>query len=275
MKQHLAASPEVSVSKAAPPPPSRPRNPRQPSREVGPEADPWVSFEELVRCRQFDRAGAGGGQSSTRSPLHDSGFATERFHVDRPASAGRPRRGAAPRRTRAASQNGGFQPHDIPAAARRPLLPVPHGPDAAKRKVGLRLDQREGALAKLESGAAAIAPGNPAALVVAHRIESTDDENACRRQRPTIPEQRSLLEALDRGGRGMETALGLHSPVRPAIPTITTRVAAGMASTGSCCAPGEGGLEPSPEADRRTLARRVSLDLTGLPDSRRSGCVLV
>ena len=36
-----------------------------------------------------------------------------------------------------------------------------HGPDAAERKAGLRLDRQDGAIAKLESGTAAIVPEKP------------------------------------------------------------------------------------------------------------------
>src|SRR5207244_8694538 len=51
-----------------------------------------------------------------------------------------------------------------------------HGPDAKARQAGLRLDQRDGAIAKLESGSAAVVPGKADASELVRRIFS-DDEN--------------------------------------------------------------------------------------------------
>jgi len=49
-----------------------------------------------------------------------------------------------------------------------------HGPDEAERKAGLRLDQREAALATLESTARAIVPGNLAESELWARVTSDD-----------------------------------------------------------------------------------------------------
>ena len=49
-----------------------------------------------------------------------------------------------------------------------------HGPDGAKRQAGLRLDRRESTVARLESGAIAIQPGNAGESALELRIESTD-----------------------------------------------------------------------------------------------------
>src|SRR5262245_5459452 len=49
-----------------------------------------------------------------------------------------------------------------------------HGPDAAERKAGLRLDVREAALGEAESGEHAIVPGKPEASELIKRITSTD-----------------------------------------------------------------------------------------------------
>src|SRR5262245_31133732 len=50
-----------------------------------------------------------------------------------------------------------------------------HGPDEAKREAGLRLDKQDGALAALESGGAAIVPGNSAASKLIARITASDE----------------------------------------------------------------------------------------------------
>src|SRR5690242_10437849 len=51
-----------------------------------------------------------------------------------------------------------------------------HGPDAAERKAGLRLDLRDAALQPTESGAVAIVPGNVDKSEIVHRIFASDDE---------------------------------------------------------------------------------------------------
>ena len=49
-----------------------------------------------------------------------------------------------------------------------------HGPDDEHRKAGLRLDRREAALAKLESGEKAIVPGQLGESELYRRVSSTD-----------------------------------------------------------------------------------------------------
>ncbi|MBC7854425.1 MAG: hypothetical protein IAF94_13410, partial [Pirellulaceae bacterium] len=51
-----------------------------------------------------------------------------------------------------------------------------HGFDAAERKANLRLDSRDSALGKAESGEHAIVPGKPEVSELISRINSTDDE---------------------------------------------------------------------------------------------------
>jgi hypothetical protein len=51
-----------------------------------------------------------------------------------------------------------------------------HGPDAAAREAGLRLDQRGSALSELDSGAVAIVPGNIKQSELVRRITSDDDD---------------------------------------------------------------------------------------------------
>src|SRR5262245_34348647 len=50
-----------------------------------------------------------------------------------------------------------------------------HGPDEAQRQAGLRLDQREGALSKLESGATAIVPGKSGESELVRRVTNPDE----------------------------------------------------------------------------------------------------
>src|SRR5689334_21610653 len=52
-----------------------------------------------------------------------------------------------------------------------------HGPDAEKRKAGLRLDKKEGALAELKSGNHAIVPGDTAKSTLVFRITTRDEDD--------------------------------------------------------------------------------------------------
>src|SRR5947207_11494924 len=52
-----------------------------------------------------------------------------------------------------------------------------HGPDSGKRKAGLRLDLKEGALGKLDSDNFAIVPGHPEKSALVGRITTKDEDD--------------------------------------------------------------------------------------------------
>ena len=58
-----------------------------------------------------------------------------------------------------------------------------HGPDAATRESGLRLDIREDAIAELDSGSVAIVPGKPAESELLARISTADEDERMKRRR--------------------------------------------------------------------------------------------
>lgn len=144
-----------------------------------------------------------------------------------------------------------------------------HGPDDAKRKAGLRLDQREGALAKLESGEVAIAPRNPDASKLLKLVATHNDDD----RMPPVktgkrlgPDQIALLTRWIGEGAEWKPHWSYITPERPAVPALTDVSWARNEIDHFIGAHLEAeGLKPSPEADRRTLARRVAFDLTGLP----------
>ncbi|MBX6315680.1 MAG: DUF1549 domain-containing protein, partial [Isosphaeraceae bacterium] len=144
-----------------------------------------------------------------------------------------------------------------------------HGPDASKRKAGLRLDTPEGALAELESGSRAIVPGNPDESELIARI--TAEEDSIRmpppKARKTLkPEQIDLLRRWIEQGAPMETHWAFLAPQRPALPEVSDPTWPRTPIDRFLLARLDAeGLKPSPEADKRTLIRRVTLDLTGLP----------
>jgi mono/diheme cytochrome c family protein len=139
-----------------------------------------------------------------------------------------------------------------------------HGPDSAARKADLRLDQRELAV---EMGA--IAPGKPEESALVERITSTDAEAVmppASTHKTLSEEQKQLLVRWIAAGAEYEPHWSFIPPVRPPVPTVQNEAWPRTPVDKFILARLEAeGLQPAAEADRRTLARRVSLDLTGLP----------
>lgn len=139
-----------------------------------------------------------------------------------------------------------------------------HGPDSAARKADLRLDQREAALA-----AGAIVPGKPEQSELIHRIYAADGEGlmppASSKKRLT-EEQKALLKRWVAEGAEYQPHWSFIPPQRPALPSVKDKSWPRNPIDYFILAELEKrGLKPAPEADRWTLARRLALDLTGLP----------
>ncbi len=138
-----------------------------------------------------------------------------------------------------------------------------HGPDT--QEAGLRLDGRPAATAVLESGAAAIVPGDVAASELVARITSGDVDL----QMP--PEGKRLsateIKALSRWietGATWEAHWAFGTVARPEVPSSTIAQQNPIdAFIDAELAAHE--LARSPEADKRTLLRRATYAVTGLP----------
>ncbi|HZZ81030.1 MAG TPA: PSD1 and planctomycete cytochrome C domain-containing protein, partial [Gemmataceae bacterium] len=155
----------------------------------------------------------------------------------------------------------------------RPILSnncyVCHGFDEGQRKAKLRLDTRDGAIAKLRSGGHAIVPGKADASEFVRRIFS-DDENE--RMPPTksnkklTTEQKDLLKRWINEGAPYAQHWAFVAPKRPMLPAVKRGDWARTPIDRFILARLEKeGLQPSPEAERTTLIRRLAFDLTGLP----------
>jgi len=143
-----------------------------------------------------------------------------------------------------------------------------HGPDKDTRMVDLRLDTREGAFSARGNGAP-IVPGNPQASLVYQRIT---EEDAARRMPPEsshkslTTEQKDILKRWIEQGAPWKELWSFVPPTCPALPPVKAKAWVRNSIDRFVLARLEAaGLQPAPEADRRTLIRRVSLDLTGLP----------
>jgi hypothetical protein len=149
----------------------------------------------------------------------------------------------------------------------RPLLSdkcfACHGPDIQKVKGGLRLDLRESALRPAKSGRSAIVPGDPSASGLVQRIETSDEDDVM-----PPPQSHKVLSTLERDllkrwvaeGAEYEVHWAYARPVKPAVPSGARGVDDLVRRRLR-----EVGLDPAPGADRRTLVRRLSQDLLGLP----------
>lgn len=140
-----------------------------------------------------------------------------------------------------------------------------HGPDSASRKADLRLDQAEVAE---EFGA--IIPGDLSAseLVTRIRLPESDDlampPNTGHKR--LTESQRLILERWIEQGAIYESHWAFIAPTRPALPEVKEAAWVKNPIDQFILASLENaGLKPAEEADRRTIARRLSLDLTGLP----------
>lgn len=144
-----------------------------------------------------------------------------------------------------------------------------HGPDAAERKAGLRLDNHAGAITKLESGSTAVIPGKPDESQLIARIVSTDPDLVMpppETGKKLTANQTELLTRWVQQGGEYKGHWSFIRPERLPLPAISQENwAANPIDRFVMAKLDKAGLKPSPEADRYTLIRRVTLDLTGLP----------
>ncbi|HIA20449.1 MAG TPA: DUF1549 domain-containing protein [Planctomycetaceae bacterium] len=146
-----------------------------------------------------------------------------------------------------------------------------HGPDAAQREAKLRLDTRSG-LFETREKQQIVAPGNRQASHLWNRITAKDVDE----RMPPADSGKSLTrEQVDLIGRWIEQGADWQGhwsfvkPRRPALPVTRDRQWGHNAIDRFVLARLEKeNMRPALEAERATLIRRVTLDLTGLPPTR-------
>jgi Protein of unknown function (DUF1553)/Protein of unknown function (DUF1549)/Concanavalin A-like lectin/glucanases superfamily/Planctomycete cytochrome C len=145
-----------------------------------------------------------------------------------------------------------------------------HGPDPEMRKANLRLDLEESAFRKRPGKPDAIVPGHPDSSEMIRRIESHDPhylmpQSAQNEAKPMKPEEIAVLKRWVAEGAHYRPHWAFEKPARPAVPQIQA-AAWGKSPIDAFILRrlNKEGLQPSPEADKYTLIRRVTLDLTGL-----------
>jgi hypothetical protein len=159
---------------------------------------------------------------------------------------------------------------DKPVSFNRDIRPIMadtcfrcHGPDRNTRMAGLRLDLRDEALKPNRKGKAPIVPGDTTQSHIIERIFATNatvmppaaaHKELTEKQKETI--KRWVAEGAKYEGHWAYEPLNKPAPPRTDKSPIDAFIQARLA---------EEGLTPAAEADKRTLLRRVTLDLTGLP----------
>ncbi len=154
----------------------------------------------------------------------------------------------------------------------RPILAAKcfacHGADEKSRVAGLRLDVRADALKKLGDGKSAIVPGKPALSELVARIikHGSGMMPPADSQKTLNAEDKAILTRWVAEGAEYRLHWAFVKPVRPTVPAVNLKGWAKSPIDAFILARLEKeGLKPSPEADKYTLIRRLSLDLIGIP----------
>jgi len=146
-----------------------------------------------------------------------------------------------------------------------------HGPDTGKRKGDLRLDQLDPKLGPFveRDGYKIISPGKIDDSVLADRITSDDPDVKMpppASHRELTSAQIQLLQKWIAQGAKWGKHWSLIAPVRPEVPAVKDASWVRNPIDSFVLAKLEKeSLAVSPQADKPTLIRRVTLDLTGLP----------
>ena len=140
-----------------------------------------------------------------------------------------------------------------------------HG--GVRQKNGVSFIFREEALGRGKSGRPTIVPGKPDASELIARVTSTDPEARMPyHASPLSPQQIALLRQWIKEGAKWEDHWAFVAPKPQSLPSVKRAEWVRQPLDRFILARLEKeGLEPSPEADKALLLRRVSLDLTGLP----------
>jgi mono/diheme cytochrome c family protein len=155
----------------------------------------------------------------------------------------------------------------------RPLLSdncyACHGPDEEAREANLRLDERAAAMAATDLGVHAIVPGKPAESEALRRLTSDDPAELMPPPdtgKKLSAEQIELIRRWIAQGAPWNKHWSLVAPERPELPRLGGEGSPRNAIDRFVLARlEEHGWQPSLEADKETLIRRVTLHLTGLP----------
>ena len=146
-----------------------------------------------------------------------------------------------------------------------------HGPDETKRSANLRLDTKEGMFSQLESGGFAIVKGKPRSSKILKRIHSEDPAFVMPPPESNLSltnYEIAILENWISQGAEHKQHWAFIPPQKTPLPSVSNAPWVRNDIDAFVLQKIEAaGLQPSAEASKETLIRRLSLDLTGLPPS--------
>ncbi len=150
-----------------------------------------------------------------------------------------------------------------------------HGPDARERKAQLRLDRSGGddGAYRTEGGSTAIKPGALQESELWRRITASDPDDRMpppeAGKKPLTSEEQRIIQLWIEAGAPYDEFWAFVPARRPSMPAVIQREWSDQPIDLFVLRRLEAaGLAPSEEADKRTLIRRVTFDLTGLPPTR-------
>ncbi len=148
-----------------------------------------------------------------------------------------------------------------------------HGPDRLTREADLRLD-REDSVMQERDGRRIAVPGKPGQSELIRRLTTHDDDEVMPPRdsgRTLKPEEIDIIRKWVQQGAKWEKHWSYITPQRPDVPVVSNPEWPQNSIDNFVLARLQNEkLTPSPQADRRTLARRLALDLTGLPPERKA-----
>jgi hypothetical protein len=170
---------------------------------------------------------------------------------------------------------GGSFAADAPVRFNRDIRPIfsdncyaCHGPDKDKRKAHLRLDTRDGLFTAIES-TYPIVPGNLEKSEVFRRITTHDPDDVMPKSKTSkklSSQQIDLIKRWIEQGAKWEGHWAYTPPARPPVPAVKKPSWTVNPVDNFILARLQAeNLRPSVDADKRTLLRRLSFDLIGLP----------
>lgn len=146
-----------------------------------------------------------------------------------------------------------------------------HGPDAGQRQADLRLDLKDGLFRTLD-GVTVIQPGDPAGSELLSRVTSHDEDIVMPPpdggRRVTAEEVKRIRQWIA-AGAPWKGHWAYVPPQRPAVPPADPGTSGNEIDRFIQRQLQQKNVEPLPEADAVTLARRLAFDLTGLPPTRQ------
>ena len=146
-----------------------------------------------------------------------------------------------------------------------------HGPNESSREGGFRIDLKESAIAEADSGSQPIVPGDAMSSEVYARLVTDDDDLRMPPKdsgKSLTPAEIQLVQNWIDQGAVWKQHWAFVTPTRSSLPVVSNKTwLKTPVDLFILQRLEQEGLAPSPPADKRTLIRRVTFDLTGLPPS--------